>query len=135
MPRNTVTGEEAPKGRFISMVVTPLYSFSRGHIHITSTTDIYSTPDFDAAMLSNPLDIKAHILGYKRGREIIRRMPCFRGEWKDSHPPFPIHSTAAHSDDPVKPIRDYVYSKEDDEIIEQWIRGEIVSMNHPMYSF
>jgi len=81
------------------------------------------------------LDIKAHILGYKRGREIIRRMPCFLGEWKDSHPPFPIHSTAAQHDDPGKPIRDYVYSKEDDEIIEQWIRGEIVSMNHPMYAF
>src|SRR5271156_6659821 len=115
------------------MIITPLYSFSRGHIHITSRTDIYSTPDFDAAMLSNPLDIKAHIWGYKRGREIIRRMPCFRSEWKDSHPLFSTDSTAAQSEDLGKPMQDYVYSKEDDEAIEQWIRREIVSMNHPMY--
>jgi len=70
-------------------------------IYITSK-DVYSTPDFDAGFLSHPADLPPQVWAFKRVREIVRRMPCFRSELAPSIPKFPIGSKAASIDIPVE---------------------------------
>lgn len=117
---------------YISMANWTAYPYSRGHVHITGPT--MSDPiDFDTGWLTDPgdVDVKKHIWAYKVTREMLRRMPIFRGELASSHPKFPSASKAAiieKSDGPV--ITDDAsrieYSAEDDKAIEQKIR-EILS--------
>jgi alcohol oxidase len=118
----------------MSMVFCLKYPVSRGSIHITSANDIYAPPDFDSGMFSNEIDILPHRWAYKKGREIMRRMTSFRGEWPPAHPQFSPDSDAA-----VKPVvsgrtvEDIVYTAEDDVAIDNWIRKMVQSMCHPMY--
>jgi alcohol oxidase len=109
---------------------------SRGYVHTTSATDIYAPPEFDSGMLSDPIDLPPQIWAYKKNREIIRRMHSFRGEWAPSQPNFPKGTKAGIIEyDPnvkVEELTDLVYSKEDDEAIEKWIRDQVLSMCHPM---
>lgn len=88
---------------------------------------------------------------YKRSREIARRMPCYRGEVPQHHPPFPVTSEAhcqvlEISDVPKygfakaachvavpptvskqPPVKDIKYSAEDDRILEDWVRSNVSS--------
>ncbi len=62
---------------------------------------------------------------YKRGREIARRMPNYRGEYAPWHPQFPAGSAATcHLE--ARPVAldapDIVYTAEDDKAIEQNIK-------------
>ena len=126
-----------PKDRYMSIVFSLLHARSTGRIHITSAEDIYAPPEFDDGLLSDPLDVPPQRWAYKRGREIQRRMPAYRGEWAPSHPMFPEGSEAAVV--PYDPnqdnlaLTDYEYTAEDDAAIDEWIRKETVSMCHPMY--
>jgi alcohol oxidase len=125
-----------PHGRYMSIVFSLLQTRSTGYVHITSANDIYGPPDFYDGLLSDPLDVPPQRWAYKRGREIQRRMPAYRGEWAPSHPVFPEGSKAAVTSynphhNPAQ-LRDYEYSAEDDAAIDEWIRRETVSMCHPM---
>jgi len=127
-----------PKSQYTSIVFSLLVTRSTGYVHITCANDIYAPPDFDDGLLSDPLDVPPQRWAYKRGREIQRRMPAYRGEWAPSHPVFPEGSKAVVTQyDPqqnLAQLKDYEYTAEDDAAIDEWIRKETVSMCHPMYS-
>lgn len=70
---------------------------------------------------------------YKRQREIIRRMPSFRGEYAPDHPSFPKGSKAAcvTVDEPLpEDVADIEYTPADDKAIEEWARGIVASHSH-----
>jgi alcohol oxidase len=138
-----------PKGRYITAVSYLEYPLSRGEIHITSK-DVYANPDFTTGFLSHPTDLPPQILAYKKNREIIRRMSCYRGEYAPSHPSFPVGSAAVCRDidfpkaetDTTNKIRaqgaedeiipDIEYSEEDDKAIESWVCDHIETTWHSM---
>jgi alcohol oxidase len=76
-------------------------------------------------MITRPGDVAQFTLLYKMIRELVRRMPAYRGEVAAHHPKFPPGSPAAcrETDDPV-PINapDIVYSGADDEAIVRFNR-------------
>ncbi|KAK0201048.1 GMC oxidoreductase-domain-containing protein [Desarmillaria ectypa] len=102
------------------------YPVSRGHLHIASD-DIYAAPDFDCGFLSHPADVAALRWGYKRGREILRRMLVYRGAFAPAHPHFDADSPAgiALAEDGPVPLDTpkIVYSKKDDDAIDANIRN------------
>lgn len=93
-------GGPVPDGRYMAMGGYLEYPFSRGSIDITSK-DVYAEPDFDAGFLSHPADLSPQIWAYKKNREIVRRMSCFRGECTPTHPAFSAESDAACREPPV----------------------------------
>lgn len=126
-----------PAGQYTSWGNILFYPYSRGHIHITSATDIDTGYDFDTGFLSHPSDIKAHLWGYKRAREIARRLPTYRGEVAAGHPSFPDGSKAALVDidvgDETFVVQgDIEYSPEDDEAIMNWIRETVNTTFHSL---
>jgi choline dehydrogenase-like flavoprotein len=122
--------------QYLGMSVFTSYPFSRGNVHIGGKSP--SDPvDFDAGFLAdvNSIDVKKHIWGYKKQREVMRRMDCYRGEFASWHPPFPATSEAACVEvskplgKNIPPIR---YTSEDDAIIEQYVREKVGSLWHSM---
>jgi alcohol oxidase len=109
------------------------YPYSRGSIHINSTTDLLKGYTFDAGFLNHPSDIKKQLWAYKLSREITRRLPCYRGELELGHPKFAADS-AARLRDNAEPegteVKDIEYSKEDDAAIEDWVRGNLNTTWH-----
>ncbi|QRV84969.1 GMC oxidoreductase [Ceratobasidium sp. AG-Ba] len=101
------------------------YPTSRGYVHITSS-DPYAPPDFDPKLFDKSVDIDVHVWAYKKGREIVRRMPSFRGEFAPMHPKFSNEGVAAipkfKSQLDVSKIKDIVYTEEDNTAIKAHIR-------------
>lgn len=117
------------------------YLASIGRVHIASA-DPHAPPDFDCGYLtqfvsltiqfvstlnvaSSNFDLIAARWAYKRSREYMRRMACYRGDHAADHPKFAVDSPAAPVGvaSPV-PARapDLVYSEEDDKAIDAWHR-------------
>jgi alcohol oxidase len=120
-------------GQYITMGTYTAYPFSRGSIHITSTDDVLTGYDFDAGFLNHPSDIKKQLWAYKMQREICRRLPYYAGELELGHPKFKEGSAAALSAGKQSgEIKDIDYSKEDDEAIEDWIRGNLNTTWHSL---
>jgi len=119
----------------MSVSTFTLYPYSRGHIHITGPR-VSDPPDFKTGFFSDPedVDIKMSVWAYKKQRELFRRMEIYRGEYAPSHPPFPAGSEAASIDtsEPLKDVKDIVYTSEDDAILEQWLRKNVGSTWHSM---
>ena len=66
-------------------------------------------------------------------REICRRLPYYKGELELGHPKFAEGSAAALTDGSTGPVtEDIKYSKEDDEAIEDWVRGNLNTTWHSM---
>jgi alcohol oxidase len=64
--------------------------------------------------------------GYKKSREIVRRMKLYRGEYSSAHPKFPAGSAAEakQSQGPVAiDSPDIAYTKDDDEAIDEFHRA------------
>ena len=63
--------------------------------------------------------------GYKRARELARRMGCYRGEYVANHPEFAKASVAVCQEE-IKPAAvdapDLVYSEEDERAIDAYTR-------------
>ena len=122
--------------QYLGMSVFTSYPFSRGHVHISGKSP--SDPvDFDAGFLADvdSIDVKKHIWGYKKQREVMRRMDCYRGEFASWHPPFPATSEAAcvEVSQPLgKNIPPIQYTSEDNAIIEQFVREKVGSLWHSM---
>jgi alcohol oxidase len=73
----------------------------------------------------SPSDIVPLDFGYKKTREILRRMASYRGEVAAGHPNFPEGSAAAcrEASGPVDlNAPDIVYTTEDDKAIDQFHR-------------
>ena len=120
-------------GQYITLGAYTAYPFSRGSIHITSKDDVISGYDFDTGFLNHPSDIKKQLWAYKKTREIARRLPYYKGELDLGHPKFPENSKAVLGVGMGESeIKDIEYSKEDDELIEDWIRANVNSTWHSL---
>ncbi|EAQ91743.1 hypothetical protein CHGG_03678 [Chaetomium globosum CBS 148.51] len=114
-----------------------VYPFSRGHIHITGP-QLEDPVDFDTGFFADDgdLDIKKHQWTYKKQREIMRRMPSYRGEMAACHPPFGPGSQAASvtlQDGPLPAdAPDIEYSADDDAVLERWLRENISTTWHSL---
>ncbi|KAE8449238.1 hypothetical protein EG329_008405 [Mollisiaceae sp. DMI_Dod_QoI] len=118
-------------GQYITLGTYTAYPFSRGSIHINDKENVLDGYDFDTGFLSHPSDLKKQLWAYKMSREIARRLPYFAGELELGHPKFKPGSAAALSEGGiVGEVRDIVYSSEDEEVIEDWIRGNLNTTWH-----
>ncbi|KAI1822578.1 GMC oxidoreductase [Xylaria intraflava] len=125
------------RGQYLTYVNYTPYPYSRGHLHITGP-EIDDPLDFDAGYLQDDgdLDLKKQVWAYKRGREIMRRMPMYRGEHPPCHPPFAADSKAVcvklDADRDISTVKDLEYSPEDDKVIEQFIRETLGTTWHSL---
>lgn len=121
----------------LSTTVFTVYPFSRGHIHITGP-GVDDPVDFETGFFADPgqLDVKKHMWMYKKQREVIRRMPCYRGEMAACHPPFAAGSGAAClrlTEGPLPAgVPDIEYSAEDDAVLERWLRENVGTTWHSL---
>ncbi|KAJ6617578.1 GMC oxidoreductase-domain-containing protein [Mycena sp. CBHHK59/15] len=109
------------------------YPASRGYLHISSA-DPYAPPEFDSGFLSNHNDVLALRWGYKKSRELIRRMPAFRGTLLSAHPQFAEGSAATFTETGPVPFEApaIIYSAEDDAAIDENMRQFIVTTWHSL---
>ncbi|KAL1739826.1 alcohol oxidase-like protein [Schizophyllum fasciatum] len=145
-----------PHSKVFGVVYYTGYPQSRGRTHITSAQDAHAPPAFESGYLEdNGADLASLVWGYKRTRELARRMPAYRGELASTHPVFTggarnaegdeaktVRTTAAHADcSPVAgpapgpvPIDapDITYSAEDDKAIEEWTRQFVQTAWHSL---
>ncbi|KAJ7899374.1 GMC oxidoreductase-domain-containing protein [Mycena leptocephala] len=106
---------------------------SRGYLHIPSS-DPYAPPDFYSGFLAKPSDVAALRWGYKKGRELIRRIPAFRGALVPAHPQFSADSAAALTETGPVPLNapKLVYSAEDDNAIDEYLRKFVTTAFHSL---
>lgn len=92
--------------------------------------------DFQTGFFSDTqdIDIKKAAWGYKKQREILRRMQIYRGEYAPGHPAFADQSAAAckELDAPLENVVDIVYTPEDERVLEQWLRQNVRTTWHSM---
>ncbi|KAF7348027.1 Alcohol oxidase [Mycena sanguinolenta] len=107
------------------------YPASRGYLHISSA-DLYADPDFYSGYLSNPADVATLRWAYKKGREIFRRLPIFRGPFLPAHPKFAEDSAAALTETGPVPFDapKLVYSADDDKAIDECSRQWVTTAWH-----
>ncbi|KAJ7167198.1 GMC oxidoreductase-domain-containing protein [Mycena crocata] len=122
-----------PPLKFMSAGCFLGYPASRGSLHISSS-DPYAAPDFDSGFLSHPGDVAALRWGYKKGRELLRRLPAFRGALIPAHPQFGKNSSAALTETgPVSlEAPRIIYSGEDDKAIDEYLRQFIGTSWHSL---
>ncbi|KAJ4405545.1 hypothetical protein N0V82_010302 [Gnomoniopsis sp. IMI 355080] len=113
-----------------------LYLFSRGHVYITGPR-LEDPLDFESGCFvgKGEFDIKKHVWLYKKQRELIRRMPSYRGEIPPLHPPFSANSSAAcvSLDAPLGIGTSNIdYTAKDDAVLEQWIRENVGTTWHSL---
>ncbi|KAG2128374.1 GMC oxidoreductase-domain-containing protein [Suillus bovinus] len=114
-----------PFRKYLGVVYFTLYPRSLGSVHVKLGENGKQVLDFTAGFLDDPSDIVPLNFGYKKTREISRRMPSYRGEVPSGHPCFPEGSAAACSETsgPVNlNAPDIIYTTEDDEAIEKFHR-------------
>lgn len=127
----------ATGGPGLAISTFTVYPFSRGHIHITGP-HLEDALDFETGFFADAggLDIKKHLWTYKKQREIMRRMPCYRGEMAACHPPFAPYSRAALitlENGPLPPDAPAIeYSPEDDAVLEKWLRENVSTTWHSL---
>ncbi|KAG1835725.1 GMC oxidoreductase-domain-containing protein [Suillus variegatus] len=95
----------------------PLYPVSVGSLHIKLDENGQEGIDFDTGYLDDPTDIVPLNFGYKRMREILRRMPSYRGETTG-----PVDLNAP----------DLIYTAEDDEAIDRYHRSRMQTTWHSL---
>ncbi|KAJ7698865.1 GMC oxidoreductase-domain-containing protein [Mycena metata] len=120
-----------PKLNFMSAAVFLSYPASKGRLHISSS-DPLAPPDLEPGLLSNPADIAALRWAYKKGRELTRRLPSFRGVFPPGHPQFPEGSAAAVDETASVPLDapNIVFSAEDDKAIDAYLRQVVATTGH-----
>jgi len=121
--------------KYLSMATISLYPISSGSVHISSGKDTNAPCLFEFNMLQKQEDLDIMRWGYKKGREIARRMPSYRGEYVRGHPLFRKGSNAVTAprngpyniSDP-----DIVYSEHDDAAIDAFHRRLAHSSYHSL---
>jgi alcohol oxidase len=121
--------------KFMCQFYFTCYPISLGYAHMGSGTDPYSPIDFHPGFLDESVDIGVLRWGYKKMREIMRRMKMYRGEVPLGHPRFPKGSPAEckAAEGPVDTdAPDIVYSKDDNDVIDQFHRDNVSTSWHSM---
>lgn len=121
-------------GQYIGLTSFLTYPYSRGRIHITSHDDVISGYAFDSGFLNHEFDLKALVWAYKRQREIARRLPYCTGEVTLNHPKFDESSEAKLNDErySAPTLYDIVYTKDDDAVLEYWVRQNVSTTWHSL---
>jgi alcohol oxidase len=101
--------------------------------------DDFCRTDIYLRYCPSPADLAAHRWGYKKGHEVARRMPCFRGALGPAHPAYPQDSPAAVQIADVAPAPidapKVAYSAADDEAIDTCLRNSISTTFHSVCHF
>ncbi|KAJ6519466.1 GMC oxidoreductase-domain-containing protein [Mycena sanguinolenta] len=125
----------APPRKYYSMGYFTEYPISRGQVHISSGEDANAPPDFDCGFLSHPADLTILRWGYKKARELARRLGVYRGEYLPGHPAF-ADGSAARCHDEAMPVDisapDIVYTDEDNMAIDAFTRKFVQSTWHSL---
>ncbi|KAG0702062.1 GMC oxidoreductase-domain-containing protein [Suillus ampliporus] len=123
-----------PRRNYLIAGCYSLYAASIGSVHIKLESG-RETIDFTPGYLNDPSDIVPLNVGYKRMREICRRMPSYRGEVAARHPPFP-EGSAAVCKETTGPVDlyapDIIYSAEDDKVIDTFHRENLSTTWHSL---
>ncbi|KAI3619410.1 alcohol oxidase-like protein [Moniliophthora roreri] len=123
---NLVDPAVATPRKYYSVGYFTQYPVSLGHVHITSGDDANASHDFDPNFLADRADHATLRWGYKKAREIARRMSVYKGDHLPGHPAFSPDSDAAVKDETKAsgptPIDapNIKYTKEDDKVIEEF---------------
>jgi alcohol oxidase len=123
-------------GQHFSLGPYTPYPYSRCSVRITGPS-VSDPADFDCGFLSNAADVQKLVWGYKKQREIARRMAHYRRPLEVGHPRFATNSKASFEavDAASKKEGRYVpviYEKEDDEAIEKFVRENVSTAWHPL---
>ncbi|KAG1784358.1 GMC oxidoreductase-domain-containing protein [Suillus plorans] len=124
-----------PPRKYMCTGYYTLYPVSVGSVHIHVTEDGKEEMDFTTGFLDDPSDIVPLDFGYKKTRELLRRMASYRGEVAAGHPDFPEGSAAAcrEASGPVDlNAPDIVYTTEDDEAIDRFHRDIMQTTWHSL---
>ncbi|TCD66628.1 hypothetical protein EIP91_001095 [Steccherinum ochraceum] len=125
----------APKGNYYVIGWFLHHPSSIGRIHITSGEDALAPPDFSSGFCENEDDMELHVWGYKKTRELARRMTCYRGELTSGHPAFEPSSAAVLKEDssPVSVDAPNIqYTEADEEAIRIFVRKIVSSGWHSL---
>ncbi|KAH9204045.1 alcohol oxidase [Leptodontidium sp. 2 PMI_412] len=127
----------APRQYFTFAIATS-YGRSRGYIHAQGNS-LVNVPEFDAGFFSDESDMKILAWVYKKTREIARRLDDYDGGFPLTHPNFDTTSPAnmevddaylkSLGDDKSK-IEDLVYTKADNDALEDFLKTTVGTMWH-----
>ncbi|KAJ7226702.1 hypothetical protein GGX14DRAFT_417166 [Mycena pura] len=128
-----ISATALPPLNFIGSSIFTGYPGSRGSLHISSA-DVYAAPDFQAGFLSHPADVAVMRWAYKKGRELVRRLPCFAGAYMPRHPQFPGGSAASVAETTPVALSDAKigYTAADDAAIDQYMRQSVQTAWHSL---
>ncbi|PPQ69811.1 hypothetical protein CVT25_009748 [Psilocybe cyanescens] len=123
---------DVPRGKYFSIAYFLAYPASAGNIHVTSA-DPNTPSDFHAGFLDDPADLVSLRWSYKKARELGRRLKYYAGDLVVGHPAFKETSSAQ----PIQPASPaaisapkIVYSKEDDDAIDEYHRRNVETTWH-----
>ncbi|KXN81084.1 Alcohol oxidase [Leucoagaricus sp. SymC.cos] len=115
---------ELPPTKFVTGGYFAGYPECRGKVHIDSD-DVYAPLDFETGFMTKMSDIAILRWAYKHSREIMRRLPIYRGAVPQSHPQFPDGSGAVTTTEtnpvPISAPK-IAYTAEDDSAIDDYHR-------------
>ncbi|KAG2153874.1 GMC oxidoreductase-domain-containing protein [Suillus clintonianus] len=132
---NVPPSDILPPRNYMTAGYYTLYPVSVGSVHIKTTDHGKEEMDFTTGFLDDPSDIVPLSFGYKKMREIFRRMSSYRGEVTAGHPDFPEGSAAACKEvsGPVDlNAPDIIYTAEDDEVIDKFVRDNVQTTWHSL---
>ncbi|KAG2344662.1 alcohol oxidase-like protein [Suillus weaverae] len=126
--------ELSPRNYLAAFYYT-LYPASAGSVHIKLDENGQEGIDFNTGYLDDPSDIVPLNFGYKKMREIFRRMPSYRGEVPARHPRFP-EGSAAVCGETTGPVDlnapDIIYTAEDDDAVDRFHRSFMQTTAHSL---
>ncbi|KAI5836369.1 alcohol oxidase-like protein [Schizophyllum commune Tattone D] len=128
----------APARKYYSVGFYTQYPVSRGSVHITDKEDANAVHDFDAGFLTDAreADVATLVWGYKKSRELARRMPVFRGEYLPANPQFKAGSAAECKGETSGPAaldtKDIEYTAEDQKEVERYVRNFVQTAWHSL---
>ncbi|THG94131.1 hypothetical protein EW026_g7277, partial [Hermanssonia centrifuga] len=124
-----------PSRKYFSVGYYVEHPSSLGYVHIKSGTDASVPPEFETGFLKQADDFALLKWGYKRSREIARRMACYRGEYVPNHPQFSESSSALCKGE-IRPADigapDIEYTEEDEKAIEAYTRKFVATAWHSL---
>ncbi|KAJ7170886.1 GMC oxidoreductase-domain-containing protein [Mycena crocata] len=125
----------APPRKYYSVGYYTEYPVARGYVHISSGENANAPPDFDPGFLRDAADLATLKWGYKKSRELARRMSIYRGEYLPENPMFSNGSEANCRADAM-PVDvsapDIDYTREDDAAIEAYNRNFVQTAWHSL---
>lgn len=125
----------APARKYFSFGYYLEHPSALGSVHIRSADDVNAPPEFETGYLKNADDLALLKWGYKRTRELARRMACYRGEYSSRHPEFSKESAAFCKEEALPAdiaAPDIKYSEEDEKAIEDYTRKCVTTAWHSL---